>query len=43
MTIPPLSLGGRDGWFCGGAAESWAQYDVREVVLRRFVPARMRD
>lgn len=43
VTIPPLALDGREGWFCGGEAESWAQYSIRELVLRRFVPARMRD
>ncbi|CED84699.1 tRNA splicing endonuclease SEN2 [Phaffia rhodozyma] len=44
VTIPPCSLNGStDGWFCGGDPDDWAKYQIKEVVVRRFVPARMRD
>lgn len=44
VTIPACSLEGKgEGWFCGGDPEDWARYSVREVVVRRFIPARMRD
>ncbi|KAL7409922.1 hypothetical protein BDY24DRAFT_401516 [Mrakia frigida] len=41
ITIPSCS--DDEPAFCGGDPESWSRFEIREVVLRRFVPSRMRD